>query len=505
MSLKGFGLKEAVLVFFCLAIAVSFFVFARNAYPVPGGDSEFFLVPALELSNRGVLSNPLFVDEREAKLIDPTGAKRFLFYPPLFPLLLSRGMTGATPIDIFITIALLNILTVSLCAWVFYRVIAGRGSPSWLRVFAAVLGLLALASGLVGGSGRPEVLGSLWTALGLLVYLYAGRKYDWAVYGVLLGLMFSTHLAGGVIALLVLGVVFASRFGLRGFFGRVLGASVIAFFTLFVSIGLGPFGFWETISGTVRNAMAVSSGYAAQFSEWFTLSKFVQYYFLSPVTPFYAFVVVLLLVSGWFFYRKYRQQVASPVLFVLCVIGLLLSLASMIYSVGHIFYLLIFAPVIFLGFIVFMEEGGSVSKLAVLATFILVSASFLRTALLFPPFLKEGPDFSRVRKVFAETTRDYVNGDAKFAVTGSFWSLSEDYDKMYVYNSWPEKPKENTALVFFQQKYSGLLVPPEVPGCGVLEDEFSSEAPEFLGVKLGNTAPGYGYAVYRCFDNSSQK
>lgn len=490
-------LKEIVLVLVCLAITALFFVFARNAYPVPGGDSEFFLVPALQFSNEGVLTNPLFSDEQGIDSIDPSGMKRFLIYPPLFPLILNHGMAGASPTDIFITIAILNILTLWLCAWAFYRAAKKDGELNWPKVFAVILGLLALASGLVGGSGRPEILGSLWSILGILAYFYAGRKYDWSLYGILLGLMLATHLVGGIIALLILGAVFATRYNPKEFFGRIFGALALGILALFLTIRLGPFGVWETLLGTVKNALAVSAGYAAQLSEWFTLSKFVQYYLLSPVTPFYAFVVILLLASGWFFYKKYRSQISSPRLFALCAAGLLIMLASMIYSIGHIFYLLIFAPIVFLGFLRYFFETGNFSKMAVFVILALVSTAFLRTVVLYPYFLKQEPNFFQIREVFGKMIQENKNNNLKFGVTGSFWSLSEDYGRMYVY-PWPEKPKENTAFIFFQQKYSGLLIPPEIDGCGLLENKFSPETPKLFGIKLGNTAPGYNYAVYKC-------
>lgn len=491
------GLKEIVLIFACLTIAALFVVFARNAYPVPGGDSSFFLVPAIQFANKGVLTSPLFPDEQALNLIDPSGLKKFLFYPPLFPLILSRGLSGASPIDIFITIAILNSLVIWLSAWIFYRAANREGELNWPRTFLLILGLLALASGLVGGSGRPEILASLWVALGLLVFFYI-KKYDWLLYGILLGFMLATHLAGSIIALLILGVMLAVKFRPREFFLRIGSIILIGFLTLFSVISLGPFGIRETVKGTITNALMVSRGYASQFSDWFTLPNFLHYYFLSPATPFYGVVILLIFISGIFFYRKYRTQIVSPFIFAACVAGLVFMLGSIIYSVGHVFYLLIFAPVVFLGFLCYFSKSGTVPKMAVIVVFALVSSAFLRTIILYPYFLKEEPDFFQVREVFEKIVRERPNGDLKIGVTGSFWSISEDYDKIYLYNTWPEKPREDTAFIFFQQRYSGMLVPPEVPGCSLSENKFSPEAPRLFGIKLGNTTPGYNYAVYKC-------
>ncbi len=498
-------LKEVILILICLIIAAVFLIFAGNAYPVPGGDSGFFLVPALQFSNEGTLSNPLFSDEQKIDEIDPSGMKRFLIYPPLFPLVLNRGMVGAAPTDIFLTIAVLNALVIWVSAWIFYGAARKEGELSWPKFFAVIFGLLALASGLLGDSGRPEILGSLWVALGILVFFYADKKYDWFLYGILLGLMFATHLVGGVISLLILGTMLAVKFGTREVFLRIFGVLSAAVLVLFSTIALGPLGIRETLLGTIKNALAVSSGYAAQFSEWFTLSKFLHYYFLSPVTPFYGFVVLLMIAVGIFFYRKNRYLIASPAVFWPCAAGLVFFLGSMIYSVGHIFYLLMFAPIVFFGFLRYFSESGTFSKIAVIVTLALVSSAFLRSLILYPSFLKQEPSFVELRKVFDKAIRESAGDNLKIGVTGSFWSLSENYNRMYFYDSWPERPKENTAFIFFQQKYSGLLVPPEIQGCSVFENKFSPEMPRLFGIKLGNTMPGYGYAIYGCFDKLTEK
>ncbi|MFH1162125.1 MAG: hypothetical protein V1696_02525 [Candidatus Jorgensenbacteria bacterium] len=473
-------------------------MFAYHAYPVPGGDSEFFLVPALQFANGKGLTTPLFPDEQAINLIDPSGAKRFLIYPPLYPLLLSRGMASASPVDIFVSIAALNTLTIWLSAFVFYKAVKRERAANWSDVLVAVLGLLALASGLVGGSNRPEILGSLWVVLGILVFLWAGKKYDWIWYGVLLGLMFSTHFVGGIVALLIIGTMFAARFEWQRALARISAVLFAAVLIFCAVVALGPFGVRETVAGTIKNALMVSAGHAAQFSEWFTLPNFLHYYFLSPVTPFYGFVVLLMFVSGLFFFRKYRNRLVSPVIFAACVAGLVGVLGSMIYSVAHILYLLIFAPLLFLGFIRYLSESGIVPKIITVAVLALVATGFVRTVLLLPSFLEERRGFYEVREAFGKVMREHPDKDTRFGVTGSFWSLSEDYGRMYLYNYWPERPKEGTAFIFFQQRYSGLLTPPEIAGCVLANNAFSQETPKIFGMKLGNTMPGYGYAVYEC-------
>ena len=134
--------------------------------------------------------------------------------------------------------------------------------------------------------------------------------------------------------------------------------------------------------------------------------------------------------------------------------------------------------------------------------FILVATGFLRTTLLFPFFLKQGAALEEARAHFAELVRPLESEDALIGVTGGLWTLTENYEKVYAYNTWPEKPKEKTALVFFQQRYSGMRTPSAIDGCTLTYDSFSGSLPQIFGIKLGNTMPGYGYAVYDCLNKT---
>lgn len=492
------NLKAIALAFVCFLIVVFFIFSASHSYPVPGGDSGFFLVPALQFANRGVLTNPLFIDKQAIATLDPSGEERFIFYPPLFPLVLSRGMHGATPADIFMSIAILNSLTIFITTLMWCKIAMKR----WRNTILAIVGLLALASGLVGDSGRPEILGSFIVALGGVVALYATEKYKPILYGVLLGLLFATHFIGGAIGLLVVGTFYAAQYDIRNFMRRycvVFGVAVITFCFI---IAIGPFGIIETASGTVRNALMVGAGHTAQLSSVFTLETFLQYYVLSPTTPFYIFVLILLCSASIFFYKKNINRIVLKRIFILCVGGIAIAVAGMLYSIGHIFYLIIFTPILFLAFIQYaINSQNLLSTFFVASVFVLVATGIVRTGLLLPAFLNEGKTFANVRESFRVIAKTHPESDLKIAVTGSFWALSEKYKNMYVYNTWPEKVMDGTGFVFFQQRYSGMLVPPAITGCSLILDEFSSSSPTLFGIKLGNSASGYGYAVYDCIEN----
>ncbi len=492
--------KKTIIIFIVFIVAVLFLIFAYYAYPVPGGDSQFYIVPAIQFAKSGLLISSLFPSGWEIdKLIDQTGAKRFLFYPPLFPLVLSRLMPEASSWGAFMGVAFINIIVLSLGALLFYKVINQKGHITWFRVFVIALALFALAASLAE-TGRPEVLARVWIVVAALVPFFAiAKKYDWLFYGLLLGLMGATHPAGSIFFLLALGIAFGAIYKFKDVALRGGATLLIAFFVCLLAITLGPFGIKETIEGTFVNAVAVNYSLSFETGDWFTFLNLFNYYFVSQAAPFYGFVILLMLVAGFFFYFKYRSRLATPAVSIICAAVFIYIIGKMIYSGGHVFYISLFAPIIFSVFLYFFLEVGVFGKGLTLLVFALVATGFIRTGLLFPFFLKQEAGFNEARTQFADfVALASIGNKTRVGVSGGLWALSEEYGEMYVYNTWPEQPKEETAFVFFGQRYSGMLNPPEVVGCNLISNKFSEALPKMFGIKFANTMPGYGYAIYDC-------
>lgn len=483
------------------AISVLLLVFAYFAYPVPAGDALYFVVPAVQFASKGELTSPLYPsDWMMDKIIDPSGMKRFLFYPPLFPLVVSALMPEATPRGALIAIAYINVAVIWLSALLLYKVVTRKNECTRPKACVIILALVALASSLAE-NGRPEVLARLWLVLGCLVPWYIPKKHAYIAYGILVGLMFATHPPAGIFSLLVLGLAL----GVKQKFNKDTmlqgsGALGIGFATALGGIALGPFGIRETIEATFRHAVAVEHIVTEGAQRWLTFSNALGHFITSPVTPFYGAVIILLLIEGALLFWKHRARSVSFCVALLCAIILLYVFARTTYLMGHIFYISLFAPLIFVVFMYFFLERGWLWKSATILIFLLVATGFLRTALLFPFFLKQGATLEEARTHFARLTKPYEGEDAPIGVTGGLWTLTENYKKVYAYNTWPDKPKEGTARIFFQQRYSGTRTPPAIDGCALIYDSFSSDLPQVFGVKLGNTMPGYGYAVYSCFN-----
>jgi hypothetical protein len=171
-------------------------------------------------------------------------------------------------------------------------------------------------------------------------------------------------------------------------------------------------------------------------------------------------------------------------------------LSKVTYSLGHVFYVSLFAPLIFAIFIFYFLKTGLFFKSVIIITFLLVGTGIVRTALLFPSFVAQGATLDNARKQF-EVVINQRGRAMKIGLTGGLWALTEEYYNTYPYASL-EKLRDGTALIFFQQRYSGMLTPPPIEGCALFYDRFSKEIPRMFGVRLANTMPGYGYAIYDC-------
>src|SRR3989344_1056302 len=482
------------------ATSLLLLTFAYFAYPVPAGDALYFVVPAVQFTSKGELTSPLYPPEWMIdKIIDPTGMKRFLFYPPLFPLSVSVLMPEATPRGALLAIAFINVAVLCLSTLFFYKVAKKKKGAVWQKTLIVGLALIALASSLAE-NGRPEVLARLWLVLACLVPWYISKKYAYVVYGILAGLMFATHPPAGIFSLLILGIVFGVIYKWKDvvFEGsKILG---IGFMVALGGIAVGPFGVRETIEATFRHVATVNHIIAEGTEKWFTLSNVITHYVSSPATPFYGLVIILFVVESVLLYWKYRARLASPLITLLCAVILMYALGKVTYNMGHVFYISLFAPLMFAIFILFFLEQKWRWKSATVIILLLVATGFVRTALLFPFFLKQEVTLETARADFAKRVISYEGKDKWIGVTGGLWTLTEKYEKVYAYNTWPEKPKKGTALIFFQERYSGMRYPPAIDGCALTYDAFSKRLPQIFGIKLGNTMPGYGYAVYDCFN-----
>lgn len=468
-------------------IALSFLVFGAHAYPVPAGDSQAFLPPALLLEAGEGLRNPVSGLTRQ---IDPAGGDRYLQYPPLFQLVLTGLMTEPSPRAAFLALAVLGALDLLLAFLLFQRAVApaARRHP-WAAPLAVTAATAATATLLLGQqTGRPEGLATLWVLLGAHAFLSRGPS-AWPLHGLLLGLLGATHPAGGFLAgLLLAAATLASRPRLGDALRWLAGAAALALVLFALLLHLGPWGLAETLAGIVRHADLALAGRDSTES-------LRTYWITNAGATFFALPYLLLLASLTALLVRRRREVHPLLLPAALLLGgaawtLSLRAPELAYN------LQLFAPLVFAGNLRAAFDGAPRRRLlqgAATGVHALAAAGYARSLVLFFFFLSAGVPLDEARRDFARIAR---SAQPPVAVTSSLWVLSEDYADLRALPFGTPAERIPGSLFVVQQSYSGLREPPAVPGFHLTEERFVRRSCRLFGIEIARTVPGYGFAVY---------
>ncbi|HSU82981.1 MAG TPA: hypothetical protein VLR69_11215 [Thermoanaerobaculia bacterium] len=457
-------------------LILSLFVFGASVFPIPTGDSHAFVPPALLLKAGGGLRNPISDLTRQ---LDPTGQARYLQYPPLFPWIVAGLMARPTPSAAFLAIAGLNAVNVILCALLLVR--AARFRPWWATA-AALLGIATLLAG--EQTGRPEVLATLWVLLAVHVHLALPPERSWLPVGVILGLLGATHPVGALLLGLLAVMAHAARLSTRSALGMSAGTLAVSLAVFAGLLAASPYGLRETLEGLRRHGGAV----AARSSQ----GTLIPYWITNPGGTLYALPYLLLIaLLAW---RAARRElpVRSPALLAAALLPLLAVAWRTGVQIPELSYnVLLFAPAVFAANLRLAggEAGGWPGRGTALAHG-LTGLGYLRQLVLFGLFLTQGVPLTEARGAFQR-----LPAEARVAVTPSLWVVAEDYQRMTVFPL-AEGPRAGQDAVMVQQSYTGLTSPPDLPGYRLTENRFLPLPGRLLGIKVANTVPGYGYAIY---------
>jgi hypothetical protein len=454
-------------------LILSLLAFGATVFPIPSGDSQAFVPPALLLESGGGLRNPISALTRQ---LDPTGQARYLQYPPLFPWILSLLMARPTPQAAYLAIAGLNAVNVILCALLFAR--AGASSDTQKPGWPAALALLGIATLLTGEqTGRPEVLATLWVLLAVHVHLGLPAERSWLPAGVILGLLGATHPVGGLLLGLLAVLAYAVRLPTVRALGAAGGTLAVSLAVFAGVLAASPFGLRETLEGLRRHGGAV----ATRGSQ----GSLLTYWIANPGGTFYAIPYLLLLALLAWRARERGIAIRSRTLFAAALLPLLAVVWRTGVQIPELSYnVLLFAPVVFAANL--RLARGPAAALA----HGLTGVGYLRYLVLFGLFLTQGVPLADARAAFHRLPRA-----ARVAVTPSLWVVAEDYDRMTIFPM-ADGPPPGAGAVLVQQSYTGLASPPALPGYRLAENHFIPRPGRLLGLRVANTVPGYGYALY---------
>lgn len=143
-------------------------LFASSVYPLPGADSNAYMPAAIVYANTGKLENPVFslADNPVVRLDD----HRFLWQPPLFPMVIGALMPTADARNAFVTLSIISSITLSINLLIWLIALQRSRTTDWLTLLTCVSALFACSAILLSlqKSGRPESLVALFCSLMVL-------------------------------------------------------------------------------------------------------------------------------------------------------------------------------------------------------------------------------------------------------------------------------------------------------------------------------------------------
>jgi hypothetical protein len=475
-----------------LLIGTSYVCMAWNGYPMGETDSLWFPPAAVSYHNGMGLMNYLHEPSHQ---FDQTGQMRFLFYPPGFPLILSKLMIDSTGRGAMIGITFINFISLILSAILFYKVsITESGKFSRSAFVLSTLGLFAISTYLGAFRlGRPDFLGTVYILLILFIQKKLPVPYREIFSAVILGLLAWTHPVGTFFTCAQLGMHYAWYQPFSKWIGSLsaIYGGGLAIFLL--CMAASPYGFYDSFEGIYLHANATLIHGTAH--------HFVKYWIMHTYATCYGILFIataILLV--WYFWKK-KDEIQTRWGVLLFAIIFLLILEHFIAEAWDRSYNLWVLSPLFIAFVLqvcsgklpeFKPLSKTLSKITVVIL-VLCSIGYIHTLGLFHLYLNSNYRLEQARQDFAEITK---NRTGIIGVSKSLWMLSENYPQMRSFGLKPLELHAPAELIFLQQRHTDLKTPPEISGYKLLQHNFLPQQAVLFGIPLSPTVPGYYFAVY---------
>jgi hypothetical protein len=506
-----------------LACASILYVLAWNMYPVPDGDAIFFVPAIRSYAVTGVVENKA-LDMSYAT--DPRGLGRYLFYPPMFMVIVGGvarclGMTGYP--GILMVLATMRVASVAMFAIAVHR-LARRRYGDAVPPMVAVVALLLVASNglfLLASNGRPEVLTILLASIAILVAV-AESTWKEAILPLLVGMTFSFSIASGVIAFAIYAVYlcFAEQSCTRRFLlATVAGVLMIVLFLAGYPVagidggdGIAGIGLHSKIEMARRD-----TSIEMLFSYW--------------KSWFLFFAVACIVVARRLFRRvaelpgscSWIQSVAAVLLFVATILFFGVRVAPAHYNVYA--FVPIYQTLAFAGFVACDSRAGSAAGRGRGATYhgwpwlhprnvrgaflgLLVLAACLAcrdTAirlLTFPYYLSSGCDYRSMKEVFAQVLAKnpgtyFYSGGLQMLdddLAGSVFRIDE-HGRCTSLRAEHDGQEKQRSLVFVEER-NGYPVPPHLRTIVSDATDKGLPPPPIRGLRILRSRQGYSFMAF---------
>jgi len=479
-----------------VGLAMALLLFAGHAYPTPGTDAPGFLVSAINFRLGRGLVNPFYP---QMAFADPTGMQRHIFYPPLFPLVVSALMARPTPRDAFLAVGWLRAACVLLSCGLLLAV-ARKADPDLRKPTAALIAssLCGLCTNWLPTLGRAEALATLLILVAALAALRVSGTALVVLLGVLTGLVAATQPFGAVELTAVIGLACAIREGTAAALARTAAVAAIGLAMVAAVLALSPYGLAETLAGMAR-AYPHTPWMAPPGEGWW------KPWLTARCSTFYGPLFVLALACGAHLLRR-RGRVGSRFAFAAFVLALLVCvyLGSLTHHSLRNYNLLLLSPLAFALVVAWFAasrswtgaSGTRWGRAACLGCVLATATGFLGYLACFPHFLAHSRGLEEARAAWRSVP---FPAEQRIILMGNLWPLSEDYGRMErlspaaLGDVMRRRPVPVLAL---GQRREHRGTPPPLPGFVLLHDAFDHERTWDRGPLRYFLEEDYSFAVY---------
>lgn len=465
------------------------FVSAANNYPLFIGDSYCFLPTSYFISHFDKLINPLYNAGLTAN------GDKFLFYPPLYPYVISfiNNLLPDNSTNYFLSLNIINSLTIFILLASIYKVCKGISGPRIMIFLFGIVFTTAIFTFTDISEGRPEILCMLYLSLFILNNFAYRNKFSDIINGILIAInIFTSPISGFYLIILnVMVLVYYQQLTIKNILQAVAGGLIILvlFFVLY------PYHIADLINSMRTHSRNVVFN-RKDPNDW---AVFRNFHILTGPLAIAPFVIVPI-----YFALKYIKQKKYVLLSALVILIMVVAYFGF-KSLSMRYNLYVLSPLIlFMMTVIFKEslsQKGFYNKALQFLILLILginSTSFIKGAVVFLSsqhrFVK-AQSFQQDMKALVVKT----NPSKKIAITIGLWPYCLEYAKQVkVIRSTDDAVQDTTVkYIVFQQIYSGEPSPRQLPGFKIIKDSFVRQNVKLWGISLGHTQqPGYQTAIY---------
>ncbi len=454
-------------------LIVLFLVYSWIGYPLLTNDTHCFLPTAFELKYNQSLTNELY----DAGF---NNGKKFIFYPPGFPFIMSKLIWGDFAFSIFLAINIINMVSLFCIGFICYKSIQYKP-----KKWQIVLFIIVCASYLSPSNSRPELLVHLLYYL-FIVLKISNFQHKHQVTGILIAITLITSPINGfylgLITLLCL--LFGNAFNIKNLWQ----ITIFSFFTIFAFVAIYPFPISELITTMQQHA----KNCITQRTDACTISAMLKYHVFNPLGTGGIFIIsssLILIIRNLI---SHKNKYPLLILFAVLVFSMAYFGLKSVFLSYNIYSLSPFALYSIFLFSV-KNQNTIISKLSKFL-FFSGSASLFYTFVIFLISMINQP--KSIQQVNNELAYILKNENCTVAFSPSFWPLFKSPSTkcdFFIYNG----PQNKTDYILLQQYTTGQEKPPYVPGYNIIKNEFDPPVYLLKSIRIMKYKPLYQYALYK--------